>query len=712
MFTEEINPSYDSSPLVDWKNPPTLNNLKRDYIEAKPVHDEQVAKITAWLENLHVTNKSGNGTGSKIQPKLIRKQAEWRYSALSEPFLSTPDLFNVSPVTWEDRKGSEQNQIILNHQFNVDINKTAFIDAMVRAAVDEGTAVIRTGWEFDEEEYEEEAPVVEFVPDESALEMLQQIAALRDENPTRYEIDVPEEHKQALDMFMSDGIPVSPRVIGTQTITKVRTVYNRPTLEVCDYRNVIIDPTAQGNIDKASFVIYSFESSLSALKKDKRYKNLDKINVTSSSILGDPDYASTTGSKTFNFSDKPRSKFVVNEYWGFWDIDGTGIVKPFVAAWVGDTLIRMEESPFPDKKLPFEAAAYLPVRNSIYGEPDGALLEDNQKIIGAVTRGMIDILGKSANGQTGIRKDMLDATNRRKFDKGLDYEFNPNVDPRQGVHMHTFPEIPNSAQFMLQLQNAEAEALTGVKSYSTGIGSQALGTVATGIRGALDAASKRELGILRRLSDCLVRVGRKIISMNSVFLSDKEVIRITNDEFIQIDRNDLAGNYDIRLSISTAEEDNNKAQELSFMLQTMGNTLPPDMSYMLLSEIAKLRKMPDLAKRIENYQPQPDPMEQEMHAIAMEKAKLEVQALEAQVMLDQAKAMVEQSKAAYYKSMTDKSDLDFLEQEAGIKQEREMELRGEQARSQERLAMIKMESDDLNRQVDLTKEMLKARSKQ
>jgi hypothetical protein len=37
-----------------------------------------------------------------------------------------------------------------------------------------------------------------------------------------------------------------------------------------------------------------------------------------------------------------------------------------------------------DKKLPFISVQYLPTRKSIYGEPDGALLEDNQKIIGAV----------------------------------------------------------------------------------------------------------------------------------------------------------------------------------------------------------------------------------------------------------------------------------------------------------------------------------------
>ena len=278
------------------------------------------------------------------------------------------------------------------------------------------------------------------------------------------------------------------------------------------------------------------------------------------------------------------------EYWGFRDIDGSGRVRPIVASWVDDVLIRLEENPFPDGKLPFVVVPYLPTKKSIYGEPDGSLLEDNQKIIGAVTRGMIDIMGKSANGQTGIRKDMLDSSNRRKFEKGLDYEFNPTVDPRAGVFMHTYPEIPNSAQFMLQAQNLEAESLTGVKAFNQGISSQSLGDVASGIRSALDAASKRELGILRRLAYGIVEIGRKIIAMNGEFLSEKEIVRITNNDFVEIRRDDLYGNFDLELTISTAEEDDNKAQELAFMLQTMGNSLDPSMSQMILADIARLRK--------------------------------------------------------------------------------------------------------------------------
>ena len=710
----------NNEPLTKWKNPPKLIDLVGDLTEARPIHDAQVTTINGWLDNLHVTNKAqvnapkGN---SKITPKLIRKQAEWRYPALSDPFLSTDDVFNVRPVTWEDREAAKQNELMLNYQFNNKIDKVAFIDEYVRTAVEEGTIIVRVGWEFEEEEYQDRVPQVQFQVNPALAPMHEQLEQLKAESPSQYDTDVPDELKQAHDMSMENGVPIEPVITGYKVETLYRTTKNNPTLDICDYRNVILDPTCLGNIKKARFVIYSFDSSLSKLKKDGKYKNLDKINIEDNSILGTPDHSSN-GAESFNFNDKPRKKFVVYEYWGYWDIDGSGLVKPIIVSWVGNTIIRMEENPFPDKELPFVVIPYLPIRRSSYGEPDGALLEDNQKIIGAVTRGMIDIMGKSANGQTGVRKDALDVTNRRKFDKGQDYEFNANMDPRQGIFMHTFPEIPQSAQFMLLQQNQEAESLTGVRSFSQGVSGQSLGDVAAGVRGALDAASKRELGILRRLSNGMVQIGRKIISMNSEFLSEKEVVRVTNSEFVTIRRDDLAGSFDLKLSISTAEEDNNKAQELAFMLQTMGNNMDPEMSKMILADIARLRKMPDLAHKIESYQPQPDPL-------AQKKMELEVALLEAQVANEQAQTMqyqsvaqlnnakvgTEQVKQSNTQSDTDLKNLNFVEQESGVTQERNLQSIGEQARSQGQLKQMDHDIEREKMKHDLVKEYIRAKKK-
>jgi len=677
--------------LTDWENEPSVSDLKQDFEDAKPAHQDHVSSVEAWLDNLNITGSAKLATSknrSTIQPMLIRKQAEWRYAALTEAFLSTPDMFNVSPVSWEDKKSAQQNELVINNQFNTKIQKVKFVDDYIRTAVDEGTVVVKVGWDYEDEIVEVEVPVIEnrIVNDPQALQEQQQIHQMMQQDPQSFQ-QLPTEVQQIHAQFMQTGVLQVPTQVGTKIEEQTQVVKNQPTLEVCDFNNVTIDPTAEGDMDKAAFVIYSFETSLSELKKDKRYKNLNNIVGQGSSILSEPDH-NTQDESYFDFKDKPRKKLVAYEYWGFWDIDNSGITTPIIATYIGDTMVRLEENPFPDKKLPFIVAQYLPVRKSIYGEPDGALLEDNQKIIGAVTRGMIDIMGRSANGQIGSRKDALDITNKRKFDRGEDYEYNQGVTPNDVFFAHTFPEIPQSAQFMLNAQNAEAESLTGVKAFHSGISGQALGETATGIRSALDATSKRELGILRRLAEGVIQIGRKIVGMNALFLEEGEVVRVTNEEFVEVRRDDLVGNFDLRLAISTAEADNEKAKELAFMLQTMGNNMDPSMSQMILSDIARLRKMPELSKKIAEYQPQPNPL-------AEKKAQLEVALLEAQVFneqakgkensvdvgLKQAKTQTELAKSRNLDSKSDKEDLDFLEQESGIPHQRDMEKADHKTRS-------------------------------
>jgi hypothetical protein len=673
-FQSESNDTFNP---LKWDNAPTLRNLKQELEDANSAHDAQNIKINRWLDNLHVRNDAVPDSvegHSRFQPKLIRKQAEWRYAALSEPFHSSNNIFSVKPRTFEDVEGARQNSMLLNYQFGCKIDKVRFIDEYVRAAVDEGTAIVKVAWEFEETEVKEQQTIYEYAVNEQLGPLHEELHALMESDPRGYKEQVPEELRMAHKKTMEEGQPFEATAVDVEEVSILKTVKNQPALEVCDYKNVIIDPSCGSEVDKANFIIYRFETSLSNLERAGIYTNLEQINVEANSPLNEPDQSGLSADENFNFNDKPRKRLVAHEYWGYWDIDDTGIVKPIVATWVGDTLIRMDASPAPDGKLPFVVVPTLPVKNSVYGEPDGELLIDNQKVIGAVTRGMIDIMGKSANGQMGMQKGALDAVNRRRFQRGLDYEYNAGTDPRLSFYMHTYPEIPQSAQYMLQMQNYEAESMSGVKAFSQGINGGSLGDVATAVTGALDAASKREMGILRRIATGMEKIGRKIMEYNAELLDDEEVIRVTNDNFVAINRDSLMGDYDMIIDISTAEEDNVKAQELAFMLQTMGNSLDPAMTKMLLRDIARLRKMPELAESIENYEPQPDPMQQQIAQLEMAKLQAEIQKIESESAENYATARKKTAEA-------DGQDLNFVEQESGVTQEREKELRGEQAQS-------------------------------
>jgi hypothetical protein len=674
--------------LTDWTEEPSLLVLKGDFEAAKSAHDAQISKINRWNSLRDITGSAkppGIKGRSAIQPKLIRRQAEWRYAALSEPFLSSDKLFKVSPVTFEDEAAARQNELVLNYQFRTKLDRTWLIDNIVRAQVDEGTCIARTGWKRVTTMIPVEVPVFEHyaISSEEEIMQLQQVLELRMADPRTYNEQVPPELKAAVDYLEETQIPTIAKQVGVKTVEEEKIIENKPTVEIVNPANVYVDPSCNGDLDKALFVIVSFETNKAdLLKEGDRYKNLDKVNWEGNSSIVSADHSTETPD-SFQFRDATRKKIVAYEYWGFYDIHGNGTLEPFVATWIGDTVIRMDGNPYPDKKLPFVMIPYLPVKRELYGEPDAEVLEDNQRILGAVTRGMIDLLGQSANGQRGFAKGMLDPLNRRRYENGQDYEFNPAMPTSQGIIEHKYPELPQSALLMLNLQNAEAESITGVKNFAGGLSGESYGvTSATSVRGVLDASAKREMAILRRLAKGVCDIGRKIMAMNAEFLSEVEVVRVTNDQFVSVAREELAGEFDLIVDISTFEVDNTKAQDLGFMLQTLGPNMDPQISMTILAEIAELKRMPALAQKLRTWQPQPDPVAEQMKQMELQRMQVEIQKLESEVMLNQARAQQAISIAGL-------KELDRVEQETGTKHARNIVEQQAQARGNMNLETLK-----------------------
>lgn len=683
----------------NWKKIPTVEDLKADLTSAQPSHQAHCDKIDKWLKKLageiQTSVKPVKGR-SQIQPKLIRKHAEWRYSSLEEPFLSTKDLFDIDPMTAEDVNGADENEILINYQWNTKINKVRFINEYIRTAVDEGTVIVQVGWLHEKEKRKVNVPV-RLTPEQLQMKLYTMVS----------QGQLTQEEAIAK---MQDPNEYVQWVKREQEYVK----HNHPVVRVCEYDRVIVDPTCEGDMEKAQFVIVPTETSISELLKDGTY-DLSELftdstmsEIDKSKIDDDTFYSTFSSSQRekqlnpFTFKDVARKKLTMYEYYGYWDVDGDNKTRAIKAVWIGNTLIKLEELPFPDNKLPFVLVQFMPERKSIYGTPDGKLIEDNQDILGAVLRGIIDIMGRSANGQQLLAKDFLDPINQLKYDKGENAYFNPGKDPRLSVHMQTFPEIPNSAMQMIDLLNTDAESLTGVMAFNTGISGQALGNTATGVRGALDSASKRELGILRRLSQGIEQIGRKIIAMNSEFLTDEEVIRVTNREFRTIKKDDLAGDYDLRVNISTAESDNQKIEKLAFMMQTGQQSMDPEEAKLVRAEIYKLQKMPDLADKVLSYQPQPDPMTQKLRELEIRKLETDIEKNQADIADKYARAgenkidaelkaaKVDEIKAntRVKHSTADQQDQEFLQKDLGMDKQHEMNmenLKGQQTMEQSAL---------------------------
>ena len=612
-----------------------LKNLKADMKEAERLQREWFIKREEWSSQTEGAPYGNEVEGkSKIVSKDIKKQREWMIPSITDPFLSTSDVIKCNPVTYEDAKAARQNELLLNTQFCRKFNRYNFIMKATKVLVTEGSVVIQTGWDYEEEEVEAEVEVVN-----------------TDENGREF--------------------------VDTEISMQTNVIRNQPTAVVCRNEDIFIDPTCMDDMEKCQFVIHRYESSLNALKQDGRYENLDKVEAAQYNLTNDPQYL-REDQTYFEFKDKPRKKFVVHEYWGNYDIDGDGIAEPIVCAWVGNTLIRLESNPYPDKKPPFVIVPFSAVPFHMFGEALAETIGDNQKIKTAITRGMVDNMAKSNNAVVATRKGALDPVNRKKFLKGENFEFNGTPgDFWQG----SYNQLPSSAFDMLNLQNNEIESQTGVKSFSGGISGNALGSTATGARGALDATATRRLNLVRNMSENMIKpIMRKWMAYNAEFLEEEEVIRITNDEYVPIRRDDLAGKIDIDISISTSEDNAAKSQELSFLLQTVGPSEDPSIRREIMAQIMDLMKMPEQAKKIRDYQPQPDPVQQKMQELQIAKLEAEIEKIKADAAnklassveneadRDEKLAQAELKRAQARKllSEADNLDLDFLKKDEMI----------------------------------------------
>jgi hypothetical protein len=618
-----------------------LRDLQRDKTAAEIVKRDWDAKRETWISETYGQPYGNEVEGkSKIVSKDIKKQLEWLIPRMTDPFLSTPDVIKCTPVTFEDELAATQNELLLNTQFCRKFPRYNFVNKAARVLATEGTVVIQTGWDYEDEEVTELVETI--VVDEYGNEYIEMVE---------------------------------------QEITKV--IKNQPTARVCRNEDIYIDPTCMDDMDKCQFVIYRYETDMSTLKQDGRYKNLDKIR--SQDTARDVMYIPEDDTR-FNFEDDARKKLVVYEYWGNYDVDGDGEVEPIVCAWVDNTIIRLEENPYPDKKPPFVIAPFNSVPFQMFGEALAENIGDNQKIKTAVNRGIIDNMARSNNSQIGVRRGALDINNKKKFLQGKNFEFNGTpADFWQGQ----YNQIPGSVFDMLALMNNEIESQTGVKSFSGGITGNALGSTATSARGAMDATAMRGAHLVRNVAENLMKpLMRKWMAYNAEFLEEEEVIRITNNEFVPIRRDDLAGRIDIDLSISTQEDNAARSQELAFLLQTLGNSIPFELTQLLMADIVDLHRMPDKAKMIREYKPQPDPMQEQAKQLELAKLQAEVERLkadaaqkiassqedEADKVMKMNKAMVEAAKARKLESEADLADLKHIKEDAGYAHLERLEL--------------------------------------
>ncbi len=285
----ETTDPEEANKFTTWKNEPTFKDLYQNYTDAQT--DQSI--ILNALERRKTNLEGGPAVNapkgkSNYRPKVIRKQSEWKKPALEEPFLNTRDMFTLHPRTFEDVASAKQNETLLNYQWSTQVDKVEFVGDAVQTIVEDGTVIVKVGWESDEDEILVDKEVPTYASPEESMMMLQQAIQ---------QGQISEE--QANQILMSgQPIPNGTKII---QVPEMVLVTNGPTYEVCDTRNVILDPTANGKPKDLQFAIHEYDTTMSDLKEEEFgveksidpetgeevceeygiYRNLDKVNMSS-----------------------------------------------------------------------------------------------------------------------------------------------------------------------------------------------------------------------------------------------------------------------------------------------------------------------------------------------------------------------------------------------------------------------------------------------
>ena len=173
-----------------------------------------------------------------------------------------------------------------------------------------------------------------------------------------------------------------------------------------------------------------------------------------------------------------------------------------------------------------------------------------------------------------------------------------------------------------------------------------------------------------------------IVAMNGIWLNETETIAISKTQFVDVNRDELQGDFFLAVGVKSPSEAEGKAQQLTFVAQTLGAEADWGIRKIFISEICRLYGLDSMLTAITNYEPQPDE-----NAIKLQ--QLQMQELQSKIDKNTAEAEYYRSRGNFVEAQVDdvtaaadQKSLDFIEQEQGIKHARQKEIVEAQAKEQ------------------------------
>jgi hypothetical protein len=297
-----------------------------------------------------------------------------------------------------------------------------------------------------------------------------------------------------------------------------------------------------GDVQSMRGCAHRFYKSLSELKANPRYKNLDEVetSVRIKGVGGDSAWSKpywseeAQGKYDANQDNKPGVKFSdqieIWEYWGMFDQTGKGDWAEYVITVAnGDAAIRCEENPFDYQQKPFVASPNYVRDNEFYGIPEIVVIRSLIKEGQALRNARLD--------QVSLAIYRMYVVDRSAGIKARSLFSRPNgiiwANDVNGVRELAPPEVAASAFRELQELQMEMKETLGVVGGAPGVNAMAKNAArsATGVQFINNIQASRVSLKVRILAETLVKPMTMLqLQYSDQFVTDEQWVRVSDPE--------------------------------------------------------------------------------------------------------------------------------------------------------------------------------------
>jgi hypothetical protein len=326
---------------------------------------------------------------------------------------------------------------------------------------------------------------------------------------------------------------------------------------------------------KGRLVFHEFKTTLNEIRRKEkagiyRKGSYDKVKekiqpsdtpITSPdemAVLYDSDEVSQVDTQAPDDNELAKELKLKECYYRY-DIDGDGLLEPVIVDLYDDIILRLEENPY--GKPCFRIGSISPEPHKVVGIAMPNILDNTQRTMTNLLR-----LIQDSAAQSCYRNPV---TSDQQMFQMLQSRFPFSVikgDPTKVGEISTGAP----SQFVLkayELLKGENEENTGNTRYNQGLDASSLNKTATGINAIFTASGKRMRMTARLLSNGpIMGVIRDFIFINQKWPTSDPIILLGQN--IEINPNDLDGEYDISIDIGVSpEEKQQAAQQLDLLIQ-------------------------------------------------------------------------------------------------------------------------------------------------